>query len=402
MAVSTSPIFAVRPAKPSVRHNAAVGTTSGNEVLFGCKAMQRVAGEKAAYWRGFLEQDIAGLIVNLRTRAGVIEHEGSVYPVTINERPENNAYPCSLCAQYITYPLAEMELVKSFWLRMAAQISLHTLKLPLWLGEVDKVVQWNSWLLSTNLLSAAVPSAVGDVTARLVRQFPQHAILLKNVNAREYPELLALLEKTGYELITSRQVYFFDGRKGDYLSKSTVKRDRKFLKEQTDYQPMEHADFTFADIPRVAELYRQLYLEKYSQLNPQYTEWFVAGCIRERWLELRGLRHVSGRIDGVFGCFRLGGTTSTPFIGYDTRLPQETGLYRLLVTMLLTRVAEEKLLLNYSSGAGEFKRRRGAEPVIEFNAVYTRHLPMHRRAPFALLGALTNRFGRRFLEENQI
>ncbi|HVY71025.1 MAG TPA: GNAT family N-acetyltransferase, partial [Verrucomicrobiae bacterium] len=96
------------------------------------------------------------------------------------------------------------------------------------------------------------------------------------------------------------------------------------------------------------------------------------------------------------------GTTSVPFIGYDTSLPQELGLYRVLVTMLLQRTAEEKLLLNYSSGAGDFKRRRGGEPVIEFNAIYTRHLPARRRAMFAALRELSNRVGRRFLEKNEI
>jgi hypothetical protein len=236
----------------------------------------------------------------------------------------------------------------------------------------------------------------------LVEQFPNHAILLKNVNDREYPGLPVALERAGYDLMVSRQVYFFDGRAPGFLQKSTVKRDRKFLKEQKDYRVMEHAEFRASDVPRVANLYSQLYLEKHSRLNPQYTERFVAGAIRERWLELRGLRHSSGRIDAVMGCFRLGGTTSTPFIGYDTRLPQEAGLYRILVSVLLERVAEEKLLLNYSSGAGDFKRRRGGEPVMEYNAVCVRHLPARRRAVFALLRELSNRFGRRFLEENKI
>lgn len=285
------------------------------DVLMGDEAaawLQQSDTEKAAYWQGFLRPDTTQLIANIKTRTGLVRHRDSVFPLTINERPGNNAYPCSLCAQYITYPLAELELVKSFWLRFGARLGLHALQIPFVLGQMDKIVQWNSWLLSTNMLSTGLPAAIPEVTAQLTRQFPQHAVLLKNVNSFEDPELPKQLEKAGYDLITSRQVYFFDGRNAEYLSKSTVKRDRKFLKEQQEYQLMDHDGFRLADAPRITELYRQLYLEKHSQLNPQYTQAFVAGCIRDRWLELRGLRHHSGRIDGVFGCFRMGGTTSTP------------------------------------------------------------------------------------------
>ena len=70
--------------------------------------------------------------------------------------------------------------------------------------------------------------------------------------------------------------------------------------------------------------------------------------------------------------------------------------------MLLERVAEQKLLLNYSSGAGEFKRRRGAESAIEYNAIYTRHLPLKRQLPHLLLEQAANRLGKRVLVENQI
>jgi hypothetical protein len=75
---------------------------------------------------------------------------------------------------------------------------------------------------------------------------------------------------------------------------------------------------------------------------------------------------------------------------------REPGFYRLLVAMLLKRVAEEGTLLNYSSGAGDFKRRRGGEGCLEFNAVYTRHLPIEQRLPFLLLDRCAGYFGSRF------
>jgi hypothetical protein len=358
--------------------------------------------EQGDYWRGFLTNDPSALVTNLSARTGIVVSGDEAFPLTVTEEPAGNAYPCSLLAQYVSYPLAELGLVKSPWQRWGARAGLNALQLALLAGEVDCTVQCNSWLLSTNLTPAALPRSIGEVTGRLLRRFPNHAILVKNIHDRENSGLPRLFQDAGYDLITSRQIYFFDGRDPRFLQKDTVKRDRKFLKEQTDYRVVEHEEFTGADVARVTDLYRQLYLDKHSRLNPQYTKRFVAGAIQKRWLELRGLRNKSGILDGVFGCFRLGETTSTPFIGYDTSLPRERGLYRLLVSLLLQRVAEERRLLNYSSGAGDFKRRRGGEPVIEFNAVYTRHLAPQRRAVFHLLRELANRVGRRFLEANEI
>jgi hypothetical protein len=375
------------------------------QVLFGEDATRWLALspiEKASYWSGFVAHDPSLLVRNYHARTGIVVFEGDAYPITLTDRPVGNAYPCSLHAQYVSYPLAELSLVKSGLLRTVARLGLRSLQLPLLAAEVDRTVQWNSWLLSTNLVAESLVQAVGAVTKELTQRFPSHAVLLKNINLGQHPALIKILAEHGYDLITSRVVYLFDGREPHFLQKSTFKRDHKSLCQQRDYTFLEHEDFSVADVPRVTELYRQLYLEKHSYLNPQYTERFVSHALSERWLQLRGLRHRSGRIDAVLGCFQRETVTSTPFVGYDTQLPLETGLYRMLVTMLLTRVAEEKTVLNYSSGAGEFKRRRGGEPAVEFNAVYSAHLPPRRRAGFAVLRELVNRFGRRFLEENRI
>ncbi len=362
----------------------------------------RQAGENLAYWRGFLEEGPAAFAPNLQTRPGIVLHDGVAWPLCVNDGIGSNSYPCSLHTQYVRYPHAELSLVPAGIQRLTARLGLVGMDGLLRIAKADRVVQWGSWLLSTNLHGGPLREAVEPVTRTLVSAFPKHAVLVKNLHGFEDPELPATFTRAGYQLITSRQVYFFDGRTKDFLTKSTVKREAKEFAQPGDYRVVEHDQFTAADVPRITSLYRQLYVEKHSELNPCYTERFVARAWSERWLEFRGLRHVSGRLDGVFACFTAGGTTSTPFIGYDTSLPADLGLYRHLVSLLLRRVAERGQMLNYSSGAGDFKRRRGGQPVIEFNAVYTRHLSPVRRAAFRVLAALANGPGRRFLEKNEI
>lgn len=390
---------------PAPRNGRPAGESSSDGIRFGAEAMRWIdqnPGENLGYWSGFLEDWPNTFAPNLRTKPGLIVSNGTGWPLTVNDRIDGAAYPCSLHAQYVAYPLAELALVPSPIQRAGAGLGLRLLDAILRLGKVDQTVQWSSWLLSTNLHPPGLSFSVEPVTARLKAAFPKHAILVKNIHGFEDAQLPDRFIRSGYDLITSRQIYFFDGRSRDFLAKSTVKRDAKAFAQLPDYRVVEHAGFTPNDVPRIAALYRMLYLEKHSQLNPQYTERFVTLALRERWLEFRGLRHVSGRLDGVFACFSNGGTTSTPFIGYDTGMSSENGLYRHLVTMLLKRVAERGQLLNYSSGAGDFKRRRGGQPVIESNAVYTRHLSPARRAAFAILRELANRIGRRFLQKNEI
>lgn len=375
------------------------------ELAFGKEALhclERSGSCGHAYWRMFLEETPSVLAPNLDARVGVVRTGERVWPLSVHEGQGELSYPCSLVTQYVRYPLAELALVKSPWARAGAWGALHGLGALLGATAVDRTVQWSSGLLSTNLHGPGLLEDAAAVTALLVEAFPEHAVLLKNIHGYEDPGLPARLEALGYTLITSRLIYFFDGKRADFMSRSDVKRDLKTLKTLNEYSIVNHEDFTMEDIPRITELYAKLYLDKHSRLNPQYTEIFVGRAWRERLLEFKGLRHESGRLDAVYACYRQGGVTSTPFIGYDTSLPGQPGFYRLLVGVLLRDVADAKLLLNYSSGAGEFKRRRGGVPALEWNAVYTRHLSATKRTVYRFLEGALNRFGRRFLEENKV
>lgn len=377
------------------------------EILFGPAALNAagsVSFENSSYWRSILQYGNKRLAPNLATQPGLIRLEDKVFPVAVNHRISGNSYPLSLHAQYVSYPRAELSLVPSPGSRLAARLGLAILDATLRMARCDRTVQWSSWLFSTSLHHASVGVAAGVVTKALASAFPNHAIMVKNIDGCENPALPNLFAAAGYDLVTSRQVYYFDGRTRDFASKSTVKRDAKAFAavRGVDYSVVEHETFAHSDVARITDLYRQIYLEKHTPLNPRYTDAFVEFALSEKWLEFRGLRHKSGRLDGVYGSFTMGGVTSIPFIGYDASLPQETGLYRHLVSLLLQQITERRLLLNYSSGAGDFKRRRGGKPVIEFNAIYTRHLPGHRRAAFGLLRELSNRLVRPFLEINEI
>jgi hypothetical protein len=203
---------------------------------------------------------------------------------------------------------------------------------------------------------------------------------------------VAAFRAAGYLLVAARQVHHFDGAGAGYLRRDATRRDRRLLSRRDGYRTCEHDDFSASDMPRIARLYRMVYLERHSPLNVDYTDAFFLRAWRERWLEFVGFRNPDGEVDAVMGCLRTDGTVSTPFLGHDTTRPVELGLYRRLVALLLERTAERREHLNFSSGADEFKRRRGGEPVLEFNALHVAHLPRLRRQAWQALAAASDRY----------
>ncbi len=289
------------------------------------------------------------------------------------------------------YAAAELHLLRGPGLRVCARGALPAARALLAIAAADRIVQWNGWGFSTNPLPRNLIVHAADASAALAARFPDDAILVRDLDDTSLPGSLAAFAAAGYLLIASRQVYHFDGRTADYLHRDTTRRDRKLLARADGYSVCEHEDFSASDMPRIAELYRMVCIERHSHLNVDYRERFFTQAWRERWLELVGLRNGDGRIDAVMGCLRNEGRVSTPFLGHDTSLPADLGLYRRLVAILLERTAERRERLNFSSGADEFKRRRGGCPTIEYNALHVVHLPRARRLAWAAMAAASAR-----------
>ncbi len=170
-----------------------------------------------------------------------------------------------------------------------------------------------------------------------------------------------------------------------------IKRDRRLI-DSGLYEVVEPDGIKEQDIPRIAELYRMLYIDKYSAYNPQFTEAFFQLTLRERLLNIYGLRK-DGRLDAVLGFFGRDAVMTTPLFGYDTTLPAETGLYRMLSILLIDLSEQRGQLLHESSGVGQFKRNRGAYGALEVSAVYDRGSSRAIRGGWWLLEQLLYRIG---------
>ncbi|UVI32681.1 GNAT family N-acetyltransferase [Paenibacillus spongiae] len=333
-------------------------------------------------------------IANARTELYVLVMEGLVFPLTVNDNEYDNSYVCSPYTHYVSYAEEELNLLHSRILRGAISGLLSCTGLLLKASKINKIVHFNNWLLSTNLYADLSDDQAAAVLRFLKKRFPTHAIVFRSLNATTTASLLETLRRESCRMVPSRQIYLLrphDPASMNAKSRWLVKRDYALLHKH-GYDIMEPAAIEESDLPRIVELYNALYLHKYSFYNPQFQESFIRLAWEQGTLSLYGLRK-NGRLDAVLGFFCRDGVMTTPLFGYDTTLPQQLGLYRMLSAVLLRIAAENGLLLHESSGAAQFKRNRGAAVEIEYSAVYDKHLPFYRRSGWMLLSGLLEGIG---------
>jgi ATP-grasp domain/Acetyltransferase (GNAT) domain len=337
----------------------------------------------------WIQQPSSKLVKNVQTQFMAIQLNETILPVTVNHGEPGNSYVISPFSHYITYAKEELRELEQPNLELVLCVLLDGLGALLRWGKVDKIVQVNNGFVSTNLHPNLEFAQVTAITKKLEQHFPNHVIAFRSVHDYRGSRLSEFLLEAGYRLIPARSVLFFDAASGAFKRKVDFKRDLKLL-NSGGYKIRKLGRPKPEELERVCELYGLLYLKKYSYQNPQFTPKFLELGLQTGWLEVFVLES-DERIDGALGFYQRDGTLTTPIVGYDTRLPLDTGLYRMLTAFLLLEAERRGLQVHASSGVAKFKRSRGASSAIEFTAVYTRHLPWHRRFVWATLEFLMRR-----------
>lgn len=331
------------------------------------------------------------LIRNLQTRLTLLQAGKLVLPVTINDDEADNAWVCSPLTAYWQYAKEELQRyqhLRWYWPLLAIINGYgHCLRL----AEIDKTVTINNWMLSTNLYPKFDAAALTDVVEQARRAWPRHAIWFRSLNREQHADWLDALQAMGFQLIPSRQVYLYEDIEA-CKQRQCMRRDLHLLAHTSLRRVADH-EIVDADYARIASLYQQLYTDKYSRLNPQYTAAFMRAWHRAGLLHFTGFKDGAGQMLAVVGIFQQGNTVTAPIVGYDTSLPKKLGLYRLLMAAVFDYGSQHGKTINLSAGAAHFKRLRGGSPAIEYSAVLARHMPRKTRIVIKLLSWLTTRLG---------
>lgn len=340
------------------------------------------------YLLSLIKNDVKEYIKNIDTEILIIKINGKILPVTKNNKEYTNSYVVSIYTHYISYTIEELHKIKNIFLEKNFKIILKLLGLILKIGEINKVLQVNNWLVSTNLYLEFSNDEIKAITEILSKYFPDYAIVFKSINKKTTPEIYSILEKNNFRMIGSRNCWFKNPEKK--LEKSVIKelkRD-KALEKKFFWKSIEEE----YEKKIVLEYYNKLYLEKYSYFNPQFSLKYIDLMYEKKLLNFK-LLYKENKLYGALGYFIRGEYMTTPILGYDIKFNKKLGIYRALSLKLFEEAKEKKLFLHESSGVGKYKKNRGAENFIEYISVKVNHLSKFRRFCWKLLEIIVNKIG---------
>jgi len=344
-----------------------------------------------------IQNGVDAYFKNIKTTMKLMSIDSLILPITINDEEMDNSYVCSFYSYYIGLGLNAAENLKNVFLKNSLQVLLKALGRFLKLGKIDKVVSINNWLFSTNIHPQLSKEQVFSIRTFIQNQFPHHAIVFRSINEMEEYSCVNALKNNQFDLVATRQIFFTDPKTPKVFESRLFKSDLKFL-QTTEYELADLDAKSQDELSKSLALYNALYLDKYSLFNPQLNEKLIQLLADQKLFTFKTLKK-NGQIEGIVGLYSMYGTMISPFFGYNTKISEQVGLYRLLSTILSLEAKNRGELFHQSSGASFYKSIRKATASLEYSAVYTKHLPFNRRISWKALQALMNHFAIRWMRK---
>ena len=362
--------------------------------------LDNFADNAAAYLQRYRHTDANRLAGNLTAQIDAVDAGTLELPVTINHAEPGNAWVCSPRSTYIDYAAEEARRLLPRPLGATVAGLCAQLARLADACALDRTVTLNNWCLSTNLYPALAAVDLDQALAQARQRWPGHALWWRSLNRQDNADWLQALQARGFALIASRQVWLYPDLEAA-ARLANMRADARLLQRRDLHWCDNHA-ITAADAPRIAELYGQLYLGKYSRWNPAYRPQMIADWQQAGLLRLEGWRDDHGRLQCIAGMFGTEQVVSTPIVGYDTGAAQKLALYRTLTATSYRHARQSQRRLNLSAGAAGFKRLRGGVAAIEYSAVWAPPAARATRALLWTLSQLTRRVGEPLMRHYQL
>lgn len=330
------------------------------------------------YIEAIAQAGVKAMVSNVRTRWLALRSGDRVYPVTVNDLERGDSYVCLPRSAYVLYGREELALVDVGVWRPLLLAAISGVDVLLRAARIDRIVHVDNWLLSTNLHGDWDGSDLAQVRQTVKERFPHHHIAVRSVDPWSSPRLATALQADGWLMLPSRQVWVIDDVASGWRPRKSVGHDARILR-RSGLKVEELETLRPGDAERIAQLYRMLYVDKYSALNPIFTPTWIELTHRSGLLRYRAVRDHDGAILSVAGSLVRNGVLTPPVVGYDTARPRSEGLYRIASYLFSEQAQALGARLHASAGAADFKRVRGARPVIECTAIWTGSAPWWRR-----------------------
>jgi hypothetical protein len=339
-----------------------------------------------------MKEGTESFIKNAKTELYIIQLDHLIIPCTVNHTDYQNCY--LLSAYFIAANLVEKLEKMASWKGLLLKPLVNLFGVFLKIMKINKVVIINNWLFTTNPYPELTAPQIKAITEALKQHFPDHYYMFRSVNTYKSSQVYDALNFEKFRMIPCRTIYLYDPQRTSKLSSSVLRKQKKDTNrlENKHYYVEPANSLTDEEMKRVLELYQNIYVKKYTKYSPLYTEKYLSRILENETYQLKLLKK-ENIIYGVVGFLQKNGFLLVPFFGYDTSVPQEEGLYRMLSAIIMQEIGVRKVVSHQGSGAGQFKKWRGFTEEMEYIGIYDKHLPFFRR----LFWSLSQKFSSRLL-----
>lgn len=325
------------------------------------------------YVEHFQSRASHSLIKNVESEMSLIKLADREFPVSVNHGEYQGSYVSLPHSVYVLYAREELDLIDIGWMENPAKLTIAAADYLLKAIRINHIVQINNWLLSTNLHGDWNGEGIVKLRKQLTARFPDHYLGIRSIDNWSNPKLIQSLRSDGWILIPSRQIWVTDDMEKDWYCRNNVKNDRRALRK-SGLKVRQANSLKKSEAERIAALYKMLYIDKYSKLNPEYTAQWIQLSLDSGLLKFRLACNADGQIMAAAGFSIRNGIATNPVLAYDTKRPQSEGLYRIACYLFGDYARQNKLRVNGSAGAAHFKSLRGARSEIEYIAFHADHL----------------------------
>lgn len=347
-----------------------------------------------ALWSPIVEHGCGWCAPNIHATASWLDTPSGRWRVAVTSPVNRNCYVVSATGQYLDYAREEVRRIASPLHRGLSHFGFVPLS-PM-LRALDPITVLDALPVSTVLHATRTKHDWAEALECARRAYPGRPVVVRSLDAVTTAETIAQLIECGLQLVPSRMVFHQDPREKSFWRIRNIRHDMTLA----DTAPLASRRMLAADAPRIAELYWQLYGEKHSTLNPQFSVAWLAHGISAGVLRGEGLIH-NGRLAAAYLSYTVNDIMTNPVFGYDLTIPQSVGLYRRLSLRALQDARDTGLVLHASSGAPGFKQSRGGVPALEYHAVDLRGVRGAQRAAWRAMIWTANAIGPQMLRNAQ-
>ena len=229
---------------------------------------------------------------------------------------------------------------------------------------LNRTVYVGNQPVSTSIWSKSDQTQIPLLCDKLSKDYSKYFIGVRNILPYCHSDLVENLKKIGFYAIPSRVIYEFDLTHSEHKIQSHLKRDLSYQKKSVlDTRILQQ--LTTEQLSRIHYLYSEIYIKKHSPLNAQYTLTFFKDMLDSGVMSCLVLQDANEFIHAFALLYQQDQTLVVPALGYENE-SDRNGLYRILFATIYNHTKNHRLYLNYSSGAGEFKRNRGGVARLEY------------------------------------